>query len=55
MKETERLYQILTQFQANVESLTQAAFVKVNCIYNKLRRFLFCYKKFVDVLTIGTF
>ena len=54
MKETERLCQILTPFQANVESLTQATSVKVNCIYKKLRRFLFCYKKFVDVLTMDT-
>ena len=54
MKETERLSQILTPFQGNVESLTQAASVKVNCIYRKLRRFLFCYKRFVDVLTMST-
>ena len=54
MKETERLSQILTPFQGNVESLTQAASVKVNCIYRKLRRFLFCYKRFVDVLIMDT-
>ena len=54
IKETERLYQLLTPFQANVSSFPQAASLNVNCIYRELRRFLFCYKKFLDVLTMGT-
>ena len=53
MKETKRLYQLLTSFQANVYSFPQAAFIKVNYTYRKLRRFLVCYKKFFDVLTMG--
>ena len=51
----ERLYQLLTPFQANVWSFPEAASVKVNCIYRELRRFSFCYKKFVDVLTTSTY
>ena len=54
MKEMGRLYQLLTPFQANIQSFPQAASLKVNCIYLGLRRFLFGYKKFLDELTMGT-
>ena len=54
-EKTGRLYQLLTPFQATVKSFTQPASVKVNCIYRELRRFLFYYKKFADVLTMGTY
>ena len=37
-EKTGRLYQLLTPFQAAVQSFTQAASVKVNCIYRELRR-----------------
>ena len=33
----------------------QAASLKVSCIYREVRRFLFCYGKFVDVLNIDTY
>ena len=55
MKKTVGLYQLLTPFQATVKSFTEPASVKVNCIYRELRRFLFCYKKFLDALTMGTY
>ena len=51
----ERLYQLLTPFQVNVWSFPEAASVKVNCIYRELRRFSFCYKEFLDVLTMSTY
>ena len=33
----------------------QDACLKVNRIYKELRRFSFCYKKFADVPTMGTY
>ena len=54
-EKTESSYQLLTPFQANVSSFSQATSLKVNFIYREIRRFSFCYKRLVDVPTMGTY
>ena len=54
-KRNRKIISAVNSISSKCLKFSSSCFPQGNCIYRELRRFSFCYKRFVDVLTMGTY